>query len=713
MSRSEPPTWKLARHRDAWAAPFGLGLLLLMGLRGLLEGAGPGDVVAHALFLTAYVMLPGWLAYQLFRAPDDDWIMALGMGWTLGYVIQLAVYIGLKPVGASWLYPFFPILLLPLAALARGSRSSAAVASPRLSHGVLLLGILLLAVERTPLLAHWWLAGDPDFGFHVGSAAELKHHWPLRDPRVAGEPWNYHFFSYAFPAGASQVTGIPIAALLHRLAAPALPVLLGLQVFNAGRVYGGSAVAGLLAAALILLHADLGVPIFELLGSAGRSEGFRSYLALGVYSSISTVLGLVLFASLAIALRRWLTGSSPDRRALGLAAILAAAASGAKGSVMPVVLAGLGALVAWTWLVRRRGAGRALAAGVLLTLASAPMTLLLTVGQASYASAMFGVEPLRVMLDSDFYRTIGSWLGFEAAWLPPLLAPLWLLGFLGIGGVTGLLFLWRERQHLDDAQRWLAWTFATGLVPALVLAASGMSQVFFLYNGQVALAVLGGAWLASQGMPRHGGRIALALALAVLALPTLLGAARETAGQLARDWGPRSPASALEAEYSEGLRWVREATPRDALFLTNHGFILVSAFGERRVFYETDWFAAAALAHRSAQRWGSSSSRIREQPVHPFVPRVRALLRFFEHPDPDSARALRAFARQAGEMYLVVDSVAKRVGRGWGSYEIQAPGAPKDFESSPLLAPVFGNQALRIYRVEDRSPPRGSSRAPR
>jgi hypothetical protein len=47
---------------------------------------------------------------------------------------------------------------------------------------------------------------------------------------------------------------------------------------------------------------------------------------------------------------------------------------------------------------------------------------------------------------------------------------------------------------------------------------------------------------------------------------------------------------------------MRQSTPRDSLFLTQHGFILVSAFAERRVFYETEHFTAA----NHASRWRKS-----------------------------------------------------------------------------------------------------------
>ncbi len=687
---------------------FALGLFGLMALRAVSNEASTAEVLAYGLFLAAYVVLPGWLAYRLLGAPDDDWLMALGMGWMLGHVIQLGSYLALKCVGASGLYAYFPIVLLPLAALGLGrARPSAQRAPPRPGHVVLLFGILALAVGRTPILPYWWLAGWPDFLFHVGNAAELKHHWPLSDPRLAGEALNYHFFSYAFPAGASQVTGIPVAALMQRLAASALPVLLGLQVFNAGRAYGRSAAAGLLGAALVVLHADVAATLLPLLGLGKFSGGFNSYLDVGIYGSLSTALGLASFASLAIALRRWLTGARPDPRSLGLAAALAAAASGVKGSVMPVVLAALGGLLAWTGLVRRRPSGRALAATLLLGLAAAPMTLYLALGPGSYASGMFVIEPLQAMSSSAFYKEIAARLPAPDAWLTPLVAPLWMLGYLGVGALAGLFLLWRERRRLDDAQRWLALVFAAGLAPSLLLTAPGHSQIFFLYNGQLALTVLGGAWLASQARPRTRRGVVLALALLVLALPMLGGAAWEIGARVERDWSFRPRAAVLEADYAEGLRWIRETTAPTDLFVTQHGFILVSAFGERRVFYETDYFTAAAHARRApGNRYGS---RTRKKETEPFAGRERAFRRFLSGPGLEDVRALRAFASDAGESYLVVDDVTTLVGIGWGHYRVQAPPRPDRFEANPLLLPVFSNRALRIYRVEDGGPPARSS----
>jgi len=623
------------RNRDLWAIPFALGVLVLMVLRPVANGSSAGEVTLYGLFVAAYVLMPGWLFYSFFRAPDEDWLVALGMGWTLGHVIQLSAFILLKLCGASSLYPFFPVLLIPLAALAfRRSRRAGTFGGldpPALAHVALLFAVLVLAMGRVQVVPDWRLAAHHDLAFHIGNAAELKNHWPLRDPRVAGQALNYHFFSYAFPAGMSQVTGMPVAPLMHRLAASALPMLLALQIFNAGRVCMGSAVAGFAAAALIVLHADPAISVSEHLGF-GWSSGFNSYLDVGIYDSTSTALGLVLFTTLAITLHRWLTASGPDRRAVGLAAILAFAASGAKGSVMPVVLAALAGLVVCRLLVPPRRAGRTVTAMVLLTLASAPMTIHLALGPASYAQAMFRPVPVEAMLSSDFHRwvveLVRSGSAEHAAWLSALVLPFWLVGYLGVGGVTGLLFLLRERHRLDDGQRWLWLSFAGGLVPALLLDADGLSQLFFVYNGQVALALLGGAWLASCRKPRSLGPLAVAIALSALALPTLLGSGADIATRLRRDLASRPRESGLAADYSRGLRWMRQSTPRDSLFLTQHGFILVSAFAERRVFYETEDYTAAHHASRWRKSEDGWKRGLRNERPRAVFPHGRALLRF-------------------------------------------------------------------------------------
>ena len=56
-----------------------------------------------------------------------------------------------------------------------------------------------------------------DYPRWIALAADAKHHWPIMDPSVAGEPLPYHYFVNIHLAAASQVTGLGLPLIYFRL----------------------------------------------------------------------------------------------------------------------------------------------------------------------------------------------------------------------------------------------------------------------------------------------------------------------------------------------------------------------------------------------------------------------------------------------------------------------------------------------------------------
>ena len=61
----------------------------------------------------------------------------------------------------------------------------------------------------------------PDYPRWIAIAADAKHHWPIGDPSVAGEPLPYHYFVNIHMAAASQVTGLDLSVCLLPAVHPA------------------------------------------------------------------------------------------------------------------------------------------------------------------------------------------------------------------------------------------------------------------------------------------------------------------------------------------------------------------------------------------------------------------------------------------------------------------------------------------------------------
>ena len=294
-------------------------------------------------------------------------------------------------------------------------------------------------------------------------------------------------------------------------------------------------------------------------------------------------------------------------------------------------------------------------------------------------------------------------------WLRLPLFPFWLLGYLGVGGVMGLLFLLRERHHVEDGQRWLWMTLLAGLAPVLLLKAPGYSQLFFLYNGQAALTVLGGAWFASRQEPQSPRR--LTLALLTSALPVLLGSVADTIGRVKRDRRLRRPESALVTDYAQGFGWMRESTSPQATFVTRHRFPLVSAPGAWSVFFENDDFAVAE--QRSRSREDTSIRRLLGAKIDsdPFLGHRRALSQLRSLLDLEFARKLRLLAPDADGIYLLIDSMVNEH-QAWGpaSFRVEALRDRERFEAHLLRERVFRNRATEIFPIKDRKLQRGEKR---
>ena len=157
---------------------------------------------------------------------------------------------------------------------------------------------------------------------------------------------------------------------------------------------GGSAVAGLFAALVLMIHSDLGVGLLQLGFKDARDLMFGSRLDVAFFMSPPTIAGLLLLAGIGLVLARWIDPARRPGWRLGVQlALLSCAASLAKGSVMAVAIAAA-FLAALIEVARtKRWPGRWLGAGALLAASALPGTLVLALGSESYAGAMLRVAP--------------------------------------------------------------------------------------------------------------------------------------------------------------------------------------------------------------------------------------------------------------------------------------------------------------------------------
>ncbi len=654
-------------------------------LRPLAHGVPLGEVVAFWATALGQAVLPGVaLARGTGLLDGRDRCLLLGQGATLGIALQGLALLAGRALGVAWL-PIFVAVAATALGLAL-SRRRVASGSPDGSRApVLVVGVAVVAAVLQPL-ASAQVPGAPvpfDMLFHTGNAAELRHRWPLEDPRAAGIPLNYHLLAYALPVAAADLGGAPVANSLLGMAPLAWVTLLALQIANSAHLLAvARPEAGALAAALVVLHVDPGA----LLGLP--TGAFNSHLATGVYGSPTTVAGLLLLAGLTIALHGWLAQGGWLRLAsLGL---LALAASAAKTTVLPIVLAGLVFLGARSLATRRSLELRRTAlAFAVVAAAGAPLTLWQTGGEEGYTSIV-RIAPASVFTASVFADRFVRWAGSPeltvALAVPGFL--LWLLGYLGLAGAAAAVWLAGRREPASALLVFALGGIAAGLALGLTLDVPGMSQLFLTYNGQLLLALLGGPGLAElvrRPRPWGGRQLIVAGVLFLLALPPLGQLVFGQRGALLTDWRAalRRP-SGLERDYATGLAWLRAHATRDAVVFADNPSLLLSSLGEVRLFYENGLYTARAWAV--------------EPGTEPWPERVALQERLLRRPDAEALREARRAVGTGARLIVAADAVQSEIRAGI-VYAAPGPVPGRRLFPEALFSRPYSSATLHVYEA--------------
>ena len=655
-------------------------------IRPLAHGVPAATILAFWATTLGQAVLPGMLLVRGARLCAADASLLLGQGATLGLALQGLAMLAGRALSAPWL----PSLVAIAAAgvglgLARRGAPVRPAASER-GAATLTLAVALAAALLQPLASAQRLDAPLPFDllFHAGNAAELRHRWPLENPRVAGIPLNYHLLAYALPVEAADLAQAPVADPLLALAPLLWVTLLALQAANAGRVLLGSASAGALGAAVLLLHTDPG-------GFFGLARGaFNSHLATGIYGSPSTLCGLVLLAGIVIALEAWLVDARRSRLASLL--VLALATSAAKTTVLPVVLAGVA--VAWLHalvLARRTELSRLALAFAVMAAAGAPWTLWQTGGGDESYTAIVRFTPGTAFSTSAFAGAIARAVGTEqlpAALVAPAFA-LWLIGYLGLAGVAATLWLVRHRGAQSPLQVFSLGVIAAGAVLGLVLDVPGLSQLFLLYNGQLLLSLFAGAALAeAPAWPwRRAPTLATAALVGFFALPSLAQLVWGLPATMRADLAAaaHSP-SPIERDYAAGLAWLRARASRDSVVFADNPSLLLSAIGEVRLYYENGLYTARA--------WHAGPAR------EPWPERAALQQRLLRRPDIAVMNEARRAVGPRVRLLIAADAVQSRIEAGF-VYAAPGPVPARRFFPPELFERPYVSATLQVYEARE------------
>jgi len=644
--------------------------------------------LSYIAYLSLGVIVPGTLVAQTFLQWRADWLTWIGLGWALGHVFEVVAIQLAKTVGVPRLF----LIWIPVAYLLawRKTRWHGEVTAVSHPTRVAILLALPLVFASTTFITLNLVEMSPqptyqsDVWFHITEAAEFRDHLDTADPRIAGLSYAYHTLEYGPAVGANLAVQVPLANLITQFTGLSMVWLLVLLLFNSARTIRGPT-AGFLAAVLIVAPLD----VFSLISN--KLSFGSSIIYSGLDLSTSTLAGFWALAALFLPLRWALTGGRA--RDLWAVALLAYVAAGSKSVPGPLLLVGIGTVIAINLLRFRR-------------LRPRPMRLL------AVFVAVFCVTALPVILRPTVADS--TTITFAAvARLNPfsnelLGVPAWLrLGFYPIGFCfalwVGLGFgIWKLARS-GDAD--LCWLLAAALVFASVVVEAtsipGASELFFLYMAMVLAAPVAGVGLYELGQllwrqRRRGTPLAAAIILIVaIGLNLHVGGAPSLPFDDGSSWASKvfvhinegidayrtqEPPSAPTLSWSDGGRVLRVtpeivagltwlsgvAVPSTVIVSNVPGAALYGALCECREYYQTEDYAPAYIAAKQAGRT-----------IEAFPARARLIEAWID----GSAGSIDAL-RRAGVTYLVVDRL--------NGFAVPPQGMPK---------PAFVNSEIAIYPI--------------
>ena len=650
------------------------------------------------------VYLPGLLALRWVNAGRSiSFTESVALGVPTGFALEAAGFLALSACDARGLAPFLPVAWLAgLGFLVWRKRAWPLRVRWSARHAGLALALsALFLVMAIAAAAHMYsesplVNGLPqrpifhDWIYLIGRAAAIRSQWPLEDPSLAGFPLQYHYFLLVHVASAAHATQLEIGQVLLRLVPIALGAVLVIQMFVLGRTVTRRAWGGVLAAALVVLAGE----------TAYVSEANESYF-LGrfvrwLFVSPTHYLGVIYFGALLLVLARWTQGDRLGWRRVVWLAILGAAATGAKGTVLPVLLPALALWAALTWLRTRRFPARLVVAGVALFAAFAAVY---QITMARWGTAAAAFVPYDIFGVSNFWRqTLPAWTATLAQWLPAPAsgqiaalgcAVVVLAGTLGVR-LLALPFLLRRGAWRDcPAVQLLALTALCAIGMGGVMRLDGDGELYLFLLVRVPASVLAAAFLmrvAGGGLATQTARrsrTVFAAAVALLVGVTLTFQLRSTVLALRRGMGewlrPVIGVRALPAMelLHEATGWLRHNAEPNAVIVAN----------------------AFTQSNRDKDRWGALDGTL--VGVHFYYSALSERRLLLEGPNYllDPRRVIQRMEIAANIFYRQQPPTAEMLDGAPGYVLLDRAVGDAAKVALPESARVFTNARIDLYRV--------------
>ncbi|GAA4969770.1 hypothetical protein GCM10025331_73680 [Actinoplanes utahensis] len=486
-------------------------------------------LLRYGVYWVAAVVVPGVLVFRALRGSRGNLPEDAGFGAVTGIAVNLAGWALAVGTGLGDYLWVWPLLVIAVFVAVPGLRRHWRIAEPQplpLIWSWLIAAIMVLSIV---MIAAWEWGPNPlppvthtlfgDIHYHWANAAELRRTILPQQPQMAGEPLKYHWFSDAYRASASMISGVGIPVVMLRLwTGPVVltsVLVIAALARQAGRVWWTGPVAAFVAVAL---------PV------ASIWPRFGSYpVTIEPWYSPTLTFSIPFVAAVAALLIDVARGERIGRGGWILGGLLLLVATCSKSSSLPVLLGGLMLASAATWWIRRRRPDVLLAAtaGTLLVLA---VTAPFLAGGGSGAGIQIGAtfsfkgEFLAVAGRDTIPGTGGLFPTQLAAvpWSERMILPAVAVCFMisQLSRLLGLFGLLRRDLRADPAAWLLAGMVLAGWAGTLLINHTANGQLYFAYSAIPASAALT-AWLLAALAP---ARRTAVVVLSGLVLGGIVGA---------------------------------------------------------------------------------------------------------------------------------------------------------------------------------------------
>jgi hypothetical protein len=506
-------------------APAALVLIVVV-VSWLVSGVTAGDVVRFVAYDVVFVAIPGMTLLWAVRGRRSGFLVTVALGWPIGQALEILAFVATAAIGARGLFLVYPIVVIVPSVVAiwrnpkiRGLPSSSLglstlamwMSAVAVSIGVVYLTLMLLPWATLPAsdVRYEYL----DFPYFIGLITQVANHWPPTSAGLSGVPLAYEWFVFFHIAAASQVTHVSIPVIALRLDYLPTILVVGCQLLALGRLFGRAAQTGAIAVGILFLLGTLDLTVNQ------TGSPFGDNVLIHLWDSWTFPFGLMFFLALLYLIQErlradtWRTGS--DLGSWALIVLLMVEGSGAKATVLPVILVGTG-LYFVLGIVLRRGISVAALVTVMLTAVIFALTyLVIYAGETPDTHIGFFawlVGSVTVLYAETIHHNL----------VREVLLPLaYIAGFAGVMlPLAGMLYVFRRRYWPElSAFALPLCMFIAGVLICGFVHQSSDGELYFQDMGYVAGCLVAAegirlAWLdAGRSLPFS--RLAAIVALAV------------------------------------------------------------------------------------------------------------------------------------------------------------------------------------------------------